>query len=161
MTSIGHAVTGGSRLSTFHGRPGVSGGAVASVIGSATGNSVVGVDQVLVALGSVHGLIPVGLIRGGEVELAHLREVALGRVIDQKRFTRIKRSEIVKVLVCFFWKGELLALHHEIEKKSLPPIGRVIRGHPRTGFAKLLGMRVLPHTHDNGIDGNEDGQNTR
>lgn len=80
MTLIGHAVARGSWLPAFNRGPGFS------AVAAAMCDAIVGIHQAVVAtirVGSVNGVVPVWLIGCVEVELAHLGEVALRRVVDE------------------------------------------------------------------------------
>jgi hypothetical protein len=68
-------------------------------------DAIVGIHQVVVAtirVGSVSGMVPVWLVGGVEVELAHLGKVALRRVVDEQGLASIERGEIIEVLVGVF-----------------------------------------------------------
>jgi hypothetical protein len=47
-------------------------------------------------------LIPIGFVRAGEIELAHLRIVFPRRMVHEKGFTSVQRSKIVHITVQFF-----------------------------------------------------------
>jgi hypothetical protein len=47
-------------------------------------------------------LIPIGFVRAGEIELAHLRIIFPRRVVHEKGFSSIQGSKIVHITVQFF-----------------------------------------------------------
>jgi hypothetical protein len=47
-------------------------------------------------------LIPIGFVRAGEIELAHLCIVFPRRVVHEKGFSSVQRSKIVHITVEFF-----------------------------------------------------------
>lgn len=47
-------------------------------------------------------MIPIGFVRAGEIEFAHLCVVFTRRVVHEKGFSSVQRSQIVHITVEFF-----------------------------------------------------------